>query len=364
MSNKNKKKAKKQMNPQVAQDIFLGLKTTISNDACIKAAREWKGVRDIIPVVLALGSVVLALVPYFVQQNSVQGSSAVLTSPTGNYEVGLSKMIHSLAYDSTDAERATPITLEITSEGKLNFVNNSTDFLNSGEGTDAWYTLTRKEEDANDVLVDRIVFEAFFNTSARSDTDFFTDIDAFKNPFTGNIRDSQKETFEGSYIAFGKESVRFRRRNELTTATGLTGSYGMLKGTSLTTFANSMKGKDATKQEYITEVKTYFVDFINKSYEPAKQQGVWMYTGIFAAVDAGAIILFGLMLFLMTRGKKNPFRIYTFWETQKMAYWAAFTPALLSLIGFAIQGMAFILFFFIFGFRMMWMSMKSMRPQV
>ena len=363
MSNK-KKKAKKQANPQIAANIFLGLKTTISNDACIKAAREWKGALNIIPVVLALGSVVLALVPYFVQQNGIQGSTAVLGAPSSSYEVGLSELVHSLAYDAEGNERAEPITLEVSSEGKLHFVNNSTDFFNSGSGSDGWYTITRMEENSEHKLEPQIMFEAFFNTAPATTTDdvFFSYIDAFKNPFTGNLRDSQVEVFKGSYIAFGRESVRFRRRNEIVTVTGLTGTYELLKGTSLTQFAASLKGKDVNSAEYIGSVKTYFTDFVNKSYEPAKQKGLWMYTGIFFGVDAGAIILFGAMLFLMTRGKKNPFRIYTFWETQKMAYFAALTPSILSLIGFAIPNMAFILFFFIFGFRMMWMSMKSMRP--
>ena len=365
MSNK-KKKAKKQGNPQIARDIFLGLKTLLSNDACIKASREWKGIiRNAIPVVLALGSVVIALVPYFVQQNQVQGASAVLTNPSSNYELGLSQLIHSLAYDSNGVERAEPITLEVTSEGKLNFSrNNNADFFNSGSEDDGWYTLTRMEENSDKELVSHIVFETFFNTAPATTTDemFFNYIDAFKNPFTGNLRDSQAEVYQASYIAFGRESVRFRRRNELVTVTGLTGSYELLKGENLTAFAASLKDKDVNSEEYIKAVKTHFVDFVNKSYEPAKQKGLWMYTGIFFGVDAGALILFGAMLFLMTRGKKNPFRIYTFWETQKMAYWAALTPALLSLIGFAIPNMAFILFFFIFGFRMMWMSMRSMRP--
>ena len=363
MSNK-KKKAKKQVNPEIAANIFLGLKTTISNDACIKAAREWKGALNIVPIVLALGSVVLALVPYFVQQNGLQGSTAVLGTPSSSYETGLSQLIHSLAYDSNGNERPEAITLEVTAEGKLHFVNNTTDFFNSGSGQDGWYTITRKEENADKDLQDQIMFEAFFNTAPATTTDemFYSYIDAFKNPFTGNLRDSQVEVFKGSYIAFGRESVRFRHRNEIVAFTGLTGSYELLKGKSLTDFAASLKGQDVNSSQYINSVKTYFVDFVNKSYEPAKQKGLWMYTGIFFGVDLGAMILFGLMLFLMTRGKKNPFRIYTFWETQKMAYFAAPTPALLSLIGFAIPNMAFILFFFIFGFRMMWMSMKSMRP--
>ena len=369
MSNKKKKKAKNQpANSQVLGDVFLGVKTLLSNDACIKVSREWKGWRNIFPIILALGSVVLALVPYFVQQNKVQGASAVLTSPTGNYENGLAEMVHALSYDPEGNKRATPINLEITAEGKLKFENATPDFLNADVATEKWFTLSREIIDTNGKPVQHIVFEAFFNTSSNiTDSEFFEDIDTYKNPFNHLERDPNKEinVYQASYIAFGKEFVRFRRRNEMTTATGLTGSYELLKGTNITTVTANDIVKDVpfNTTEYINKVRDYFYDVVNKSYEPAKQKGIWMYTGIFFGVDAGAIILFGLMLFLMTRGKRNPFRIFTFWETQKMAYWAAPTPALLSLIGFAIPNMAFILFFFIFGFRMMWMSMKSIRPQ-
>jgi len=366
--NKKKKKVQKQGNSQVAQDIGLGLKTLISNDACIKAAREWRGLKDIIPVVVALGAVVLALVPYFVQQNSVQGSSVVLANPTGSYELGLAELVHSIAYDENNNVRPEPITLGVSQDGKLQFENKTTDFFNYPAGNPRWYTVSRMEEDSEGKLVDKIAFEVFINTDPTNltDTTFFTRIDKGEDPFTGIPFEADKESYRASYIAFGQESVRFRRRNQTVTANGLTGTYSEIKGRSITDFAKSEKLADVKDidQAYIDEVATYFVDFINKSFEPSKQAGLWMYTGIFFGVDAGAIILFGLMLFLMTRGKKNPFRIYTLWETQKMAYWSALAPAILSLFGFAIPSMAFILFFFIFGFRMMWMSMKSMRPAV
>lgn len=369
---KKKKKAKKSVNPQVTQDIFLGLKTLISNDACIKVSREWKGWRNVIPVVLALGSVILALVPYFVQQNNVQGSSAVLSAPTGNYETGLASLIHSLAYETgTNVKRAEPINLSVGADGKLVFEDKSTDFRNYSDGGYTWYTLFRNYSDDQTKPDRHIAFEAFFNTdAATTDVDFFNRIDQNKNPFTGVQRDihqvGENTTYQSSYIAFGKEFVRFRRRNEVQTFTGLTGSYQALAKYSLTSdlaLRSDLADVLIVDQPYINNVREYFVRFINNSYEPAKKQAVWMYTGIFFAVDAVAILLFGFMLFLMTRGKKNPFRIYTFWETQKMAYWAALAPAALSLVGFIIPNFAYILFFFLFGFRMMWMSMKSMRPQ-
>ncbi|MDD7715503.1 MAG: hypothetical protein PUJ84_06330, partial [Mollicutes bacterium] len=97
--------------------------------------------------------------------------------------------------------------------------------------------------------------------------------------------------------------------------------------------------------------------------ETQKNTQSWTYCGIMAAVYVGLEFLFGLVIFLMTRGKRNPFRIYTFWETQKMAYWASVSPAILSLIvGFLLPQFAMMGFIFLFGLRIMWMSMRSLRP--
>jgi len=69
------------------------------------------------------------------------------------------------------------------------------------------------------------------------------------------------------------------------------------------------------------------------------------------------------MIFILTRGKRNPFRIYTFWETQKISYWASFTPSLLALIfGFIFTEYAVMIFVMLIGVRIMWMSMKSLKP--
>jgi hypothetical protein len=93
-----------------------------------------------------------------------------------------------------------------------------------------------------------------------------------------------------------------------------------------------------------------------------KIAGAWMTCGIYLGVYAGLALILGLTVFLMTRGKTNPFRIYTFWECQKIAYWASFSPAVLALFGFLIPAYAPLIFIFLYGMRVMWMSMKSLRP--
>ena len=120
---------------------------------------------------------------------------------------------------------------------------------------------------------------------------------------------------------------------------------------------------DKNTIEYAEKLKLNYASFLNDCAETQKNTQSWTYCGIMAAVYVGLEFLFGLVIFLMTRGKRNPFRIYTFWETQKMAYWASVSPAILSLIvGFLLPQFAMMGFIFLFGLRIMWMSMRSLRP--
>lgn len=76
------------------------------------------------------------------------------------------------------------------------------------------------------------------------------------------------------------------------------------------------------------------------------------------------VLFMGLMIFILTRGKNNPFHVYTFWQSQKIAYWSTVSPALLALIcGFFLKNFDIMLFPMLLGIRIMWLSMKTLRPE-
>lgn len=106
-------------------------------------------------------------------------------------------------------------------------------------------------------------------------------------------------------------------------------------------------------------------NFLENGYSSTRIVLGWQYTGIMFAISAGIILLMGLLIFIMTRGKNNPFRIYTFWECQKIGYYASLCPALLGLLAFipAFSGMTMFLFPMMYILRITWMSMRSLRPQ-
>lgn len=359
MSNNNKKKKPaRRMSPETVAALKTGFGTLISNDAVIRASREWKGFIDILPVSLALASVVLAILPTFVSRMNVKGETAIFSSPVAGYDQGLAAFENALVYDADGNPRE--LTLTIEADGTFHF--SQEDRIALTGDTQAWYTV-------NHLSTGKPVFEVFFNTTGLTDAEFYTNIDGNRNPYNQVARDQSENAptdYQASYLAFGKESIRFRKRSESGVAfPGLTGRYDRLAGTDFTNLAKSLntKGLLYTSKEYLKEVNTFYANVVTQSFETDKIASAWSYTGIFAGVDLGLIILFGTVLFLMTRGKKNPLRIFTFWETQKMAYWASFTPSILALaLGFWMVQYAFIFFMFAYGMRMMWMSMRSLRP--
>lgn len=89
----------------------------------------------------------------------------------------------------------------------------------------------------------------------------------------------------------------------------------------------------------------------------------WVTTGIMAAISLGVMLLMGFMIWLLCRGKNNPFRMYTILDGFKIAAWCALTPALITVpLAFLIKGLPDVWFPMLLGIRCMWLTMKSLRP--
>lgn len=106
--------------------------------------------------------------------------------------------------------------------------------------------------------------------------------------------------------------------------------------------------------------KTYY----NKAYITQKTYNTWMTSLLFWGIYVALVFVLGLLVFLLTRGKSNMFNYLKFIDTQKIVWWAALSPALLALIlGFIFTNFAQMMFIILLGMRVMWISMKQLRPQ-
>lgn len=117
------------------------------------------------------------------------------------------------------------------------------------------------------------------------------------------------------------------------------------------------------KTAFTTGVKKNFNKVFNEVYLTSKNKTFWSYCGIFYGVYLVLVAFMGLMLFLLSRGKNNPMNYLTYWTTFKMACWSTFAPGVLAMVlGFLLASYATLFFIILYGLRIMWMSMRQLRP--
>lgn len=103
--------------------------------------------------------------------------------------------------------------------------------------------------------------------------------------------------------------------------------------------------------------------FYRATYQTYRIDNTWKTCLIVTGINAGITIFMGFMLWVLTRGKNN-LRWFNLWETQKIAYWATISPAILTTgLGFLIASFSQVMFPLLLGVRIMWLSMKLLRPE-
>lgn len=368
----------KQQKPKTSfwhEALFFG-KSLISNDTCVEArTKPWWSA-----VLIALISTIVALLPISISAFSQSGST-FLSSPTYSYESQLVDFDTSLKAKGLHLKVANS-QMTLTSDGGLT-------------GTEAWaaayptYTFNPYVRSHQETLS---YYKAdTTSSSAASSTTTYTLVTETKTIVDFAAYWVNDSTTIAAFAADSTTGVL--AAPQPLGATGSTYSinclflskdgfwaYKLPSGTS--SYTSLIKGKwddaglqgmdlatmvsaSSDRSTYESNVLSAYKDMMSKAYNSTKITNAWMNTGIFSAVFVGLALVLGLMVFLMTRGKNNPFRIYTFWESQKIAYWASFSPAVLSLLAFipALSNYAILMYIFFYGMRVMWMSMRSLRPQ-
>lgn len=114
---------------------------------------------------------------------------------------------------------------------------------------------------------------------------------------------------------------------------------------------------------YKAETWDNWKNFYNEIYNHNRLTSTWTTTLIMFGINAVLVFFMGLMVFILTRGKNNPFRIYTFWESMKIGMWASNMPAILTCgLGFLLTNFMQVLFALLVGVRVMWLTMKTLGP--
>ena len=119
----------------------------------------------------------------------------------------------------------------------------------------------------------------------------------------------------------------------------------------------------ATVTEKVDNTWANFKGLIRKLYNQTRLKAAAVQLGISSAITVGITAIMGFMIWILTRGKNNPYRLFTVWQCFATAFWASFTPGLLTVgLGFLIKNFASMIFPLLMGVRCMWLTMKSLRP--
>ena len=368
----NQKKPRKRMSPETKDKLKTGFLTLVNNDACIKAGRSY---RWFTPVILAICSVVLTLVPSFVNTMKVNMGESVIGNNVGAIENGLAAFQNTLKIANAS--------VKINENGELAINEVKTDSIyNSGSTTDRYYEYkdSYTEEPVLRVLFSETDFKDLSDKNdylkTLSKYDYYGKTTAVSGE--GSSAEEVKDLIDSyrvSVLIFEKTKfimgVYNRRISVSSSSCALNEyTYDYLKGKDLLSLCPESGSLSEDPSSYVASVKTNYQNFLTAGYETTKVQYAWRNAGILAGINAGVILLLGLVLFLITRGKRNPYRVVTFWQAQKIAYWAAPCPAILALgLGFmlssmsAMSSMSMFVFLFLYGLRIMWTSMKAFSPQ-
>ena len=347
--------------------------TLFSNDRCIDGAtkKPWYAA-----VIVALVACIIAVVPTMVSYFTRSGASFF----SGNY-YSLDNSLTEFSKTLNDADVSM-----IIGDGKLTVDEAAWKSIckdNEGGEIDHYnhyYTVKEvklvseggKPEAKEVTYCDLAVYYVSNAKLAGSPIyDYANTILAKNDPNAG--LNTTETTWSTNLIIFGEEGfIAFKKPNiepNRTYETAVQGKYDFADKFDLKNlFKEDMKGK-AYEHAYGTaahrnDVLESYKGFFAASFESTKNAVAWQYTGIAFAIDVGLVFLYGLLIFLMTRGKRNPWHTLNFGQTQLISCWEALAPALLSLLGFIpfISRFAMFLFLFLMGMRTMWMSTRQLRP--
>ena len=172
---------------------------------------------------------------------------------------------------------------------------------------------------------------------------------------------SSSSTRQTSFLAFGKYTFnlyKYNAKGKLSQA--MTGDYVNINLKQINNILSLSKNEDS-HQRVIESWQIFFRD----GYLSIKIQTAVIQISIVLAVNSAIILIMSLVIFLVTRGKNNPFKVYKYYECLKICCWIALSPAILALILGYLLPSTFGMFSFIlvYGVRGMFLSIKQFRPQ-
>ena len=323
------------------KNFKLILKSLISNHACIEGGRK-KAWFFAIPMLLI--SMILALIPVFVQTITKQGDSIVSSNA---YQMDVSSY-----YFLSELEEK-GITLTVNKEGKLISSAVWEEVFTTKDASDNnCYIHEHKDAVKGEMIKDLGVYYMSSESLFKNDNKIYNSIVKFPGKEEGKTVDR-----DYSFIIFTEKNVYIYVYSK-TKASGIGTIVGDYTHLEENFTINSIFVKDNVDKTW-TNWKTFY----RRAYDNNRLTNTWQTTLIMFGINAGITFFMGFMLWVLTRGKNN-LRWFGIWETQKIAYWSTITPAILTTgLGFLLASFSQVIFPLLLGVRIMWLSMKLLRPE-
>lgn len=374
------KKGKKLEFRTALVSIFGYLKTLISNKACIDRGtgistltNKKEGVKKTwyIAVIFFLLSMFFSVLPLGVHANAQDGSTAFQTYNYGAKEAIISATLNDNSYHAVGGNFAN---LTFNENNNLSQTLTWSDEANSqGYNYIGYHTAVINKEGTEGSIDQSIVkdFDFYFVSDASYSTviDTITDSTYEYSSTTGIDLKAPLVDRNCSFMVFTETTVYIsvRPHADLGSASNpinIKGDFlnlGNVNGKTIEDiFTSNITDSTTNSSDAIYQ---NFLTFTDNIYHNNKVQAMWIQIGICLGVNGGLTLILGLVVFLMTRGKNNPNREIKWYQSFLIVFYASLCPAILSLaFGFLFTGMEIMLYVITFGFRVMWMSVKSLRP--
>lgn len=357
-------------------------KSLVNNDAAIEGGKKgpvWLG------AVLFVLSVGLPLIPIAVNTAKTRGSSAL-----GAAACGLDTHLTAASLQAKEDGK----TFEITSGNCVYKVSGvQDDRYEDDKALEPIYTYeSTKQEfitDENGVVLpttntlNQIEFQVYYTARDFNAKDALTVSSMVKTlagleykvgtkELKSDADDVDTKYYTPSFMVIYKSGLYIANYVQDTTtvngATTFSSNWKNTKDCELVTRVLDVKdiadsAKTYKNTSYVKGVYANWQKVVDETYKTAKGQNLGKAMAIYGGVYVGIIVLMGFMLWLLTRGKNNPFNYLNFWTTSKISAWASFAPSILGMIGgFIFAQYAPFVFIIFEGLRMMWLAMKNLRP--
>ena len=313
------------------------LKGLVNNEEVIYESKKQPWWTAIIVFLLSL---VIAVIPSFVQITRIKGAEVLTTSQNASLDTSLILVSQHLEENN--------IKNEIDEQGKINV-----DAL-IPEGKEYYqHTVVAQNKElliftiCNDQKATNLIKN--YSEGKKSSNDIIKE-----NPYSSLIITEDK-VYLTTYLNTSKNVISNGAITESAKASySFVGLNESAKGTDINSFY-------ATKD--IETCLNHWETFLNDLYKISKTQYLWGYTGVLSAINLGVALLVSLLTMILTRLKSATGEKLNYLNALQIIAFASLAPAAIGcLLGFVISSFAQIGFVLCLGLRATFLGLKAANP--